>query len=105
MKWIMKRNAWREKLKTKAHKPMPLRFSPDPDNADAALVLLGIAAPNPAREDMGADRAQLLLEPWAVQAALGRRRGGERLTEKEVNDVRRCARDSDTLRWPRGTGR
>jgi Family of unknown function (DUF5681) len=105
MKWIRKREAWREKHETRAHKPMPLRFSPDPGNADAALVLLGIAALNPAREDRGADRAQLLLEPWAVQAALGRRRGGERLTEKEVNDVRRCARDSDTLRWPRGTGR
>jgi hypothetical protein len=105
MKWIMKREAWRAKHETKAVKPMPLRFSPDPDNADAALVLLGIAAPNPAREDMGADRAQLLLEPWAVQAALRRRRGGQRLTEQEVNDVRRRTRDPDTLRWPRGTGR
>jgi hypothetical protein len=105
MKWIMKREAWRAKHETKAVKPMPLRFSPDPDNADAALVLLGIAAPNPAREDMGADRTQLLLEPWAVQAALGRRRGGQRLTEKEANEIRRRTRDSDTLRWPRGTGR
>jgi hypothetical protein len=82
-----------------------LLVSDDPDNADAALVLLGIAAPDPARAEFGADRAQLLLEPWAVQAALGRRRGGERLTEKELKEVRRCARDSDTLRWPRGTGR
>ena len=28
------------------------------------------------------DRAQLLLEPWAVQAALRRRRGGQRLTDR-----------------------
>jgi Family of unknown function (DUF5681) len=105
MKWTMEREAWRAKHETKAHKPTLLRISPDPDNADAALVLLGIAAPNPAREDMGADRAQLLLEPWAVQAALRRRRGGQRLTEQEVNDVRRRTRDPDTLRWPRGTGR
>jgi Family of unknown function (DUF5681) len=105
MKWIMKREAWRAKHETKAVKPMPLRISPDPDNPDAALVLLGIAAPNPARKDIGADRAQLLLEPWAVQAALGRRRGGQRLTEQEVNEVRRRTRDSNALRWPRGTGR
>jgi uncharacterized protein DUF5681 len=105
MKWIRKREAWLAKHESKAHKPMPLRISPDPDNADAALVLLGIAAPNPARKDFGADRAQLLLEPWAVQAALRRRRGGQRLTEQEVNDVRRTTRDSDTLRWPRRAGR
>jgi hypothetical protein len=49
-------------------------ISPDPDNADAALLLLGIAALNPARADIGADRDQLLLEPWAVQVALRRRR-------------------------------
>jgi Family of unknown function (DUF5681) len=105
MKWIIKREAWLAKHEPKAPEPKPIRISPDPDNADAALVLLCIAAPNPARKDMGPVRAQLLLEPWAVQAALRRRRGGQRLTEQEVDDVRRCTRDPDTLRWPRGTGR
>jgi hypothetical protein len=101
-KWIMKREAWLAK-----HAPKPsrrttqLHASPDPDNADAALLLLGIAAPNPA--DIGADRAQLLLEPWAVQAALRRRRGGNRLTDSERDAIRRCTRDPDSLRWPRGT--
>ena len=105
MKWITKREAWLAKHEPKAPQPTRRLLSPDPDNADAALVLLAIAAPNPAREHMGADRAQLLLEPWAVQAALSRRRGGQRLTEQEVNDVRRGTRDPGTLRWPRGTGR
>src|SRR6516165_8954733 len=50
-------------------------------------------------------RAPLLLEPWAVQAALRRRRGGQRLTEEELEEVRRCTRNPETLRWPRGTGR
>ena len=68
----------------------------DPDNADAALVLLGIAAPHPARAKIGGDRAQLLLEPWAVQAALRRRRGGQRLTDKECEEIRRCTRDPDS---------
>ena len=104
LKWIMKHEAWLAK-----HAPQPSRWvttrhiSPDPDNADAALLLLGIAAANPARANIDADRAQLLLEPWAVQAALRRRRGGNRLTEDERNTIRRCTRDSDSLRWPRET--
>jgi hypothetical protein len=104
-KWIIEREAWLEKYEPKAYKPLPWLISPDPDNADAALELLGIAARNPARAEFGNDRAQLLLEPWAVQSALRRRRGGQRLTEQELNTVRRCTRDPDTLRWPRGTGR
>ena len=104
LKWIMKREAWLAKHAPKAPWPAITRhISLDPDNADAALLLLEIAAPNPARADIGADRAQLLLEPWAVQAALHRRRGGNRLTDKERDEIRRCTRDPDSLRWPRGT--
>jgi hypothetical protein len=104
VKWIMKREAWLAKHEPKARpRKIPILSSPDPDNADAALLLLGIATPNPARADIGATRAQLLLEPWAVQAALRRRRGGSRLTDKERDEIRRCTRDSDNLRWPRET--
>jgi Family of unknown function (DUF5681) len=104
VKWIMKREAWLAKHAPKASRQMiPLLSSPDPDNADAALVLLEIAAPNQARADIGADRAQLLLEPWAVQAALRRRRGGNRLTDGGRYEIRRCTRDPDSLRWPRET--
>jgi Family of unknown function (DUF5681) len=104
LKWIMNREAWLAKHAPKASLPAITRhISLDPDNADAALLLLEIAAPNPARADIGADRAQLLLEPWAVQAALHRRRGGNRLTDKERDEIRRCTRDPDSLRWPRGT--
>jgi hypothetical protein len=104
VKWIIKREAWLAKHAPKAsRRAIALLSSPDPDNADAALLLLGIAAPDPARADIGADRAQLLLEPWAVQAALRRRRGGNRLTDRERDEIRRCTRDPDSLRWPRGT--
>ena len=103
-KWIMKRDAWLAKQAPKASRRVIQRLtSPDPANADAALMLLGIAAPNPARADIGGDRAQLVLEPWAVQAALRRRRGGNRLTDRERDEIRRCARDPDCLRWPRET--
>src|SRR5215471_7071898 len=104
LKWILKREAWLLKQGTEASWPPVQRYlSPDPDNADAALQLLGIAAPDPARADIGLKRAQLLLEPWAVQAALRRRRGGSRLTDDERDWIRRCTRDPQSLSWPRGT--
>jgi hypothetical protein len=34
---------------------------------------------------------------------LRRRRGGNRLTDRERDEIRRCTRDPDSLRWPRGT--
>ena len=104
VKWIIKREAWLEKNRPKPSQPIRRSISHDPDNADAVLLLLGIAARNPARAGLSQDREQLLLEPWAVQAAFRRRRGGQRLTDKERSEVRRCTRDPHSLRWPRGTG-
>lgn len=104
MKWIAKRDAWLRKNAPAASRPAITRLiSPDPDNADPTLLLLGIAAANPKRAQFGKDRAQLLLEPWAAQAVLRRRRGGQRLTETKRDEIRRCTRDADSLRWPRGT--
>ena len=74
----------------------------EPRNADAAMCLLGIAAPDPSREEEDNPGA-LLLEPWAVQAALGRRRGSKALTTKDVDDIERSTRAPQTLRWPRRT--
>jgi Family of unknown function (DUF5681) len=103
LKWIRTREAWLVKHEPKAHKKIPwLISSVDPDNADDALLLLGIEAEDPRAADFDANRAQLLLEPWAVQAALRRRRGGQRLTEQELATVTGRTRDPDTLRWPRG---
>jgi hypothetical protein len=105
VKWIVKYEAWLAKHAPKAApSKITQHISPDPDNADAALILLEIAALNPARADIGADRAQLLLEPWAVEAAF-RRRGGQRHNDKERDEIRRCTRDPDNLRWPRATDR
>jgi uncharacterized protein DUF5681 len=105
LRWIKKREAWLAMHAPKASRhDFVRRLSPDPDNADTALLLLGIAAHDPDRAEWG-DRAQLLLEPWAVQAALRRRRGGHRLTENEREEIQRCTRDPKSLRWPRGTDR
>ena len=96
------REAWLAEHEPKAP-GLAINYSNDSDNADAALLLLGIAAHNPDRAEWGKDRAQLLLEPWAVQAALRRRRGGHRLTDDEREAIRRSTRDPDSLRWPRRT--
>lgn len=115
--WAGKRAARREVLKMiakreqamadrglRTQRTMPSvtsKKSPDPRNADAAMCLLGIAAPNKSREEHDPDA--ILLEPWAVQAALGRRRGGKALTMKDIGDIERCTRAPETLRWPRRT--
>jgi hypothetical protein len=66
LKWILKREAWLEKHAPKASLPtITRRVSPDPDNADAALLLLGIAVDDPSRAEFGTNRAQLLLDPGA----------------------------------------
>ena len=104
VKWIIKREAWLAKNTPKPAQPIRHSTSHDPNNADAALLLLGIATRDPTRAGLSKDREQLLLEPWAAQAALRRRRGGQRLTDRETSEVRRCTRDPDSLRWPRGTG-
>ena len=78
---------------------VPVKTSPDPRNADAAMCLLGIAAPNKSREEYDPDA--ILLEPWAVQAALRRRRGSKALTMEDIGDIERCTRAPETLRWPR----
>lgn len=105
MKWILKREKWLKKQAPPkpARPPVKTPISPDPDNADAALLLLEVAALNPKRAEFGLERAQLLLEPWAVQASLRRRRGGQRLTSDERDNIRRSTRDPDSIRWPRGT--
>jgi len=73
VKWIMKREAWLAEHEPKAS-DLAFNFSYDSDNADAVLLLLGIAAHNPDRAGWRKDRAHLLLEPWAVQRPSAARR-------------------------------
>ena len=103
LRWIVRRQRWLSKNRPAArtnytHKGM----AHDPSNADEALLLLDIARENPGRRDVKADRLQLLLEPWAVKAALRRRRGVEGLKKKEIDDIRRCTRDDRTVTFPAG---
>ena len=104
LKMIKKRDAYL--VAHKAKKPVPrndVRLVYPPAEVDEAMLVLGIATRHPAREDFGAYSEQLLLEPWAVQAALERRRAGSKLTEREIKEIQQCTRDAATLRWPGGT--
>src|SRR5262245_35765106 len=104
LKMIAKREkamADREVRTPQTRPSVPVKTSPDPRNTDAAMCLLGIAAPNKSREEYDPDA--ILLEPWAVQAALRRRRGSKALTMEDVDDIQRCTRAPETLRWPRRT--
>lgn len=106
LKMIAKREAELAKRPQKTARKIDLKAeAPDPGNANPAMLLLGIVCEDPG--DFGAADIyeRLLLEPWAVQAALSRRRGGAKLTAREVEEIRRCTRDPGSLRWPRGTDR
>jgi hypothetical protein len=99
LKWIEKRERW---LAERRPRPQPrARFKGttcEPGNADKALQLLGIASAY-----TGGDRRYqanpLLLEPWAVAAAL-RRPGGRKLTKSQIDLIKRQTRDVASIRLP-----
>ncbi|MBC7736210.1 MAG: hypothetical protein H7245_03065 [Candidatus Saccharibacteria bacterium] len=106
MKWIQKREAWlaKEEARKAPTNPVAWKISPDPDNANAALLILGITSTEQRDPHLQPELIHYKLEPWAVQAALGRRRGGTPLGSKAIADIRRCTQDPDSLRWPPGSG-
>jgi hypothetical protein len=108
LKMIAKREAWLA-ARPRKHRPIEMSIEHDPANADEVLVLLDIAEPDPRwdepdcrRADEEEGRTRLRLQPWAVQAALSRR-GRRSLSASDVEDIKRCTRDAETLRWPAGT--
>ena len=108
LKMIAKREAALAKARRRRRPTRPVemkREALDPRNVDDALVLLGIACEDPRDYGPNNHDRRLLLEPWAVQLALSRRRGGAALEAKEVEEIRRSTRDPDSLRWPRSVER
>jgi len=69
----------------------------DPGNANAALVILGIATQT---DQGGYPRLKLLT--WAVQAALSRR-GRALLTAADIAEAKHRVLDPGAIRWPRGS--
>ena len=102
LRWIDERNKVRAAKAPRNRPEIKHYVEIDPQNADTALQILGVATHNEGRDQEVNERVPLLLEQWAVQAALTRRRGGERLSDVQVAEIKRSTRDAGELRWPRG---
>ena len=111
VKWLIKRARWiRTEAERKAVRAKKYDnadesgylFSSDPENANDALQILGIAARDLDYDPSSPDVVRLQLEHWAVEMALSRRRRSEPLTEKEVQAIEICTRDEEGLSWPKG---
>lgn len=101
LRMIQKREHALAKRASQKPNKIELRETYNPENAKDALMILGIGR----RYDLGSadEYDRWKLEPWAVQAALRRRRGGSRLTEGEVAEIKRTTWEPETIVWPRGT--
>jgi hypothetical protein len=100
LKMIAKREKWLAE-KRPARTSVTMSTEGDPDNANEALLILGIVDRDPREYAPGDPYDRYLLEPWAVEAAL-RRSARRPISAKQVAEIRRCTRDPDTLRWPPG---
>ena len=103
---VFKMIAEREAALAKTQSSTPsctITYENETMNALEALQFLGIALPDLtwADDEVAKDKhLRLLLEPWAVQKAISRRRS-RRLDEKDRAEVVRCTRDPSSLKWPR----
>ncbi len=103
LKWIRKREDWlARQANRRILQPITRLSSGDPANADAALLLLGIATRDDSWDTSDPADLRLRLEPWAVQAALARRRAAGPLSAGDIAHIVRCTRDAEMLDWPRG---
>jgi len=99
-KMVKKRDRWRAAHGVK-HPRVQILIEPDPDNADVALLLLGIAELDGRWEAYySPDKPRLLLRPEIVKQALARCPPPR--SAKEISEIKRCTRDSETLCWPAG---
>jgi hypothetical protein len=106
LKMIQKREAALLRHRKPAAKVEIKSEAPDPRNLDDALLILGIACDDPYDYGPNDDPyRRLLLEPWAVQKALSRRRGGTALTDGDISQLRRRTKDASLVRWPEGASR
>lgn len=77
-----------------------MRFEHDSDNANAAMLILGIADYDEPLHDAGPATRRLKLATWAAQAAISRP-GQRPLDEKQIETVRRLTLNPEKLKWPR----
>lgn len=96
LKMIAKREEWFAKHRPQVRK-VTLKQEYDSDNANEAMLLLGVISPDPWYPELP-DR--YTLEPWAVAKALARPGGS--LSKRELTNIRACVRNAGSIRWPQG---
>jgi len=111
--WLLKRERWirteeakkaaraRKYQQQSGHSPLSYE---DPENANDALQLLGIASRDEEYERTvnQSGYVHLQLEQWAVEKALARRRAPEPFTDSEIRNIEVCTHNSDSIDWPKG---
>jgi hypothetical protein len=100
LKMIEKREAAIAKKYPVVHKSVPMQFEYDSGNADAAMLLLGIAVPAWPDTDVEQRKLRLKLSNWAAQAAISRP-GRKQLEAREHKNIASFVEDAEKLRWPR----
>jgi hypothetical protein len=99
LKMIAKREQWlADHSPVRRSRPVTCRIEQDPQNANEALLLLGIATRADTAHGMDDPHERLLLEPWAVEAALRRGRGLH-IADKDRALLRRSVRGGSAINW------
>lgn len=101
LKMIEKREAALAKLAPRPPKAVRFEHEFDSDNANEAMLLLGIAEYDVSLTPDNYRDRRIKLATWAAQVALSRP-GRRRLTDKDVEDVKRFTVAPDKIKWPRG---
>lgn len=99
LKMIDKREAALEPKSAPAKK-MKWEIEHDSDNANEAMILLGIMDYGPPLNGGGPGTRRYMLANWAAQTAISRP-GRRPLTEKEIEELKRDIIDFEKIRWPR----
>ena len=99
--WVIKREKWRRAEYDK-NNPSIIEhvFGDDPDNAEEALQLLGIASRDWDYDPLDTETVRLQLAPWAVNQALQRKRSGK-FSKKDIIEIERCTADGAEIKWPK----
>jgi hypothetical protein len=97
---IEKREVALAKLNPAPHQPVRFEHEYDSDNANDAMLLLGICEFGEAPHGGGPATRPFRLQTWATQAAISRP-GRRRFTDKDIDDIKRVTLNPDRLKWSR----
>jgi hypothetical protein len=103
LKMIVKREA---AMGVDQAQPTPIRWELEHDsgNANDAMLILGIAQYGNPEAGGGPGTRRLQLATWAAQAGISRP-GRKVLSDKDIDEIKRCTFESAKLRWPRSRAR